>query len=317
MHSASWHRENGKMPGSQSRQHLEAENMLKPHGRFEYSAIIDRPKFTWPNGKKLAVYLALNLEHFSYGEGMGAKLAPSASPDVLNYAWREYGNRVGAWRMLSMFDKLDLPVSVLVNTSLYEHCPQLVKAFSDRGDEIVAHGYSNAFSQSDMAISEEREMIAQVSAAIKNHQGQLPKGWLSPWIAVSNDTPDLLAEQGYQYTLNWCHDDQPTWFKTTADKPFLSVPYPQELNDIPSIIGRHIEGDTFANMIIDQFDEMLEQSEQQPLVMGIALHAYITGQPFRLRHLRRALEHICKQRDSIWLCTAGDIAQHFGKVNQQ
>lgn len=88
-------------------------------------------------------------------------------------------------------------------------------------------------------------------------------------------------------------------------------------NDIPSIIGRHIEGDTFANMIIDQFDEMLEQSEQQPLVMGIALHAYIMGQPFRLRHLRHALEHICKQRDSIWLCTAGNIAEHFGESQPQ
>ena len=288
--------------------------MLKSHGRFEYSAIIDRPKFTWPEGKKLAVYLALNLEHFSYGEGMGAKLAPSANPDVLNYSWREYGNRVGAWRMLSMFNKLNLPISVLVNTSLYEHCPELVRAFAERGDEIVAHGYSNAFSQSDMAIEEEKTMIAEVSSAINKHQGLLPKGWLSPWIAVSEDTPDLLAEQDYHYTLNWCHDDQPTWFKTKSGKPFLSVPYPQELNDIPSIIGRHIEGDTFANMIIDQFDEMLEQSEEQPLVMGIALHAYITGQPFRLRQLRRAIEHICQKRDAIWLCTAGDIAEHFSKL---
>jgi peptidoglycan/xylan/chitin deacetylase (PgdA/CDA1 family) len=288
--------------------------MLSDHGRFPYSSIVERPSFSWPQEKKLAVYLALNLEHFSYGQGLGAKLAPSSEPDVMNYCWREYGNRVGAWRMLSMFDKLELPVSVLVNTSLYEHCPSLVRAFSERGDEIVAHGYSNAFAQSRMAADEEKSMISAVTEAIKIHHQAPPQGWLSPWIAISDVTPDLLAEHGYKYTLNWCHDDQPTWFKTRSGKPFLSIPYPQEINDIPAIIARHIEGDAFANMIIDQFDEMLEQSRDQSLVMGIALHAYITGQPFRLRHLRRALEHICQERDAVWICTAGDIARYFATL---
>ena len=242
---------------------------------------------------------------------MGAKLAPSSEPDVMNYCWREYGNRVGAWRMLALFDQLQLPLSVLVNTSLYEHCPSLVKACTDRGAEIVAHGYSNAFSQSSMAAVEEGDMIAAVTEAITNFQGSPPQGWLSPWIAISEITPDLLSENGYLYTLNWCHDDQPTWFQTRSGKPLLSVPYPQEINDIPSVVARHIEGNTFADMIIDQFDEMFEQSQEQSLVMGIALHAYITGQPFRLRHLRRALQQICKRREEIWLCTAGDIARHF------
>jgi allantoinase len=285
--------------------------MLTDHGRFSYSGITERSPFTWPEGKKLAVYIALNLEHFSYGQGMGAKLAPSSEPDVMNYCWREYGNRVGAWRMLSMFDRLKLPVSVLVNTSLYEHCPSLVRAYSNRGAEIVAHGYSNAFSQSAMAAEEENTMIGQVTETIKNFHNTRPQGWLSPWIAISELTPDLLAEHDYLYTLNWCHDDQPSWFTTRSGKPLLSVPYPQEINDIPSIVARHIEGDIFANMIIDQFDEMLEQSREQSIVMGIALHAYISGQPFRLRHLRRALQHICKKSDEIWLCTAGDIARHF------
>jgi allantoinase len=114
------------------------------------------------------------------------------------------------------------------------------------------------------------------------------RGWLSPWISESLATPDLLAETGYRYTLNWCHDDQPVPMRTRAG-PLWSVPYPQELNDIPMIVARQMDAKDFAQMIIDQFDEMLEQARHQPLVMGIALHPYIVGQPYRLRHLRRAL----------------------------
>ncbi len=285
--------------------------MLKHHGRFPYSAISERQDFNWPGDKRLAVYVALNLEHFSYGEGLGAQLAPSNHPDVLNYSWREYGNRVGAWRMLSLFEQLQMPVSVLVNTALYEHCPQLLAACSNAGHEIVAHGYANAFSQQKMSAAEERQMIGEVTNTIEKFDGKKPNGWLSPWIAQTDATVDILSEQGYKYTLDWCHDDQPGWLQTRAGKPILSIPYPQEINDIPAIIGRHVEATTFANMIIDQFDEMLEQSEEQSLVMGIALHPYITGQPFRLKQLRRALLHITDRRSKIWLCTAGDIADIF------
>jgi allantoinase len=288
--------------------------MLSHHHRFDYSPVTNRGPFEWPGGKRLAVYVALNLEHFSFGDGLGAKLAGAGEPDVLNFAWREYGNRVGAWRMLDLFDQLKLPVTVLVNTALYEHCPQLIAAYRQRGDEIVAHGYSNSFSQANMTEDEERDMLEKVCAAMAENEGMLPRGWLSPWIAESRVTPDLLVENGFEYTLNWCHDDQPTWLKTRSGKPLLSVPYPQEINDIPAIISRHIEGNTFADMIIDQFDEMLEHEE--PLVMGIALHPYITGQPFRLRQLRRALDHINQQRERIWLCTAGDIASHFKAVGE-
>jgi hypothetical protein len=131
-------------------------------------------------------------------------------------------------------------------------------------------------------------------------------GWLSPWIAESPDTPDLLAEAGYGYSLNWCMDDQPVWMETSAGR-LLSIPYPQEVNDIPAIVARKDSAADFADMIIDNFDEMLEQSAQQPLVMGIALHPYLVGQPYRLRHLRRALTHIASHREEIWLTRSGAI----------
>ena len=123
-------------------------------------------------------------------------------------------------------------------------------------------------------------------------------------------TPDLLAEAGYNYLLDWCMDDQPVWFRCRGGKRIMAVPYPQELNDIPAIVARKVGASDFADMIVDQFDEMRELSEARPLVMGVALHAYLVGQPHRLRHLKRALRHIASHRDAIWLTTPGAIARH-------
>ncbi|PWJ16529.1 polysaccharide deacetylase family protein [Jannaschia seohaensis] len=287
---------------------------LRHHGRFAYRAITDRPDYDWPDGRRLAVYLGLNLEHFAWGEGLGAELAPGGpQPDVLNYAWRDYGNRVGAWRMLELFDALDLPASILANSAMYAHAPELMAAFRARGDEIVGHGRTNAERQSVLDRAAEAALIAESTAVLRAAEGVAPQGWLSPWIAESEHTPDLLAEAGYGYTLNWCMDDQPIWMETTGGR-LLSIPYPQEANDIPSIVARKDGAGYFADMIIDNFDEMRAQSRGQPLVMGIALHPYLVGQPYRLRHLRRALTHIAAHRDEIWLCRAGEIHSYCRNV---
>ena len=287
---------------------------LAQHNRYDYSAIINRPDFHWPGGKRLAVYIGFNLEHFAFAEGLGGELAPGGpKPDVLNYAWRDYGNRVGVWRMLELFEQLQLPVSVLLNSAIYAYCPSVVDAFRQRGDEVVAHGRTNSERQGILPEAEERQLISETTEAIKQHEGKPPTGWLGPWISQSRVTPDLLQEQGYRYLLDWCHDDQPTWFRTRQGR-ILAVPYPQEINDIPAIMVRRASAAEFANMIIDNVDEMLVQSKQQPLVMGIALHPYIVGQPFRLRHLRRALTHIAEQRQDLWLTTTGAIAEYFEKL---
>ena len=287
---------------------------LTDHGRFPYSAIHRRPTYRWPNQTGLAVYLALNLEHFAFGEGAGAMIGPaSPQPDVLNFSWREYGNRVGAWRCLELFDQLQLPSAALINTALYDHCPELIQACVSRGDELVGHGHSNAERQGSWSEADETGLLAMCKNRIQQESGCATSGWLSPWISESKLTPDLLAETGYAYTLNWCHDDQPVPMQTRSGKTLWSVPYPQEINDIPMIVARQMDGKDFAQMIIDQFDEMLEQSQHQPLVMGIALHPYIVGQPYRLRHLRRALRHIAVARDAgtIWVTTPGAICEHM------
>ena len=294
-------------------QGADAFGPLASHGRFDYAPITRRRDYRWPNGAGLAVYLGFNLEHFAFGEGLGACIGPaSPQPDVLNYSWREYGNRVGAWRCLELFGGLAMPAGALINTALYDHCPELVAACAARGDELIGHGHSNAQRQAELGEDGERRLLEHCRSRIAQESGAAPAGWLSPWISESRSTPDLLAETGYRYTLNWCHDDQPVAMRTRSGRTLWSIPYPQELNDIPMIVSRQLDARDFARMIVDNFDEMLAQSARAPLVMGIALHPYIVGQPYRLRHLRSALEHIARRRDggAIWLATPGAICEH-------
>jgi allantoinase len=281
---------------------------LPTHGRYDYVPITRRANYSWPEGRRLAFYIAINLEHFSFGEGLGASLAPGGpQPDILNFAWRDYGNRVGTWRMLEMLDALRLPACAIANAAMFDYAPELPLAFHARGDEIVAHGRTNSERQGDLAETEEAKLIADSTEILARHVGKAPRGWLSPWISESHVTPDLLHEAGYAYLLDWCHDDQPTWFRTRRGK-ILAMPYPQEVNDIPAIVARRMNASDFADMILDQFREMSRQSAAQPLVMGVALHPYIFGQPYRLRHLRRALSDIAGGRDQIWVTTPGAIA---------
>ena len=285
---------------------------LAHHNRYAYSPITERPDFSWPGGARLAVYLGMNIECFSFGGGLGAELAPGGpQPDVLNYAWRDYGNRVGAWRMLELFDALELPCTALVNSLIYDEAPGLAEAFQARGDEIAGHGRTNAERQGILPEKEERRLIAEATQVLTERSGAAPRGWLGPWISQSAVTPDLLQEAGYEYLLDWCHDDQPTWMETRGGR-ILSVPYPQELNDIPQIVGRKREGAEFADMIIDAFDVMIEESARRPLVMGIALHGYLMGHPHRLKHLARALSHIQRAGgERVWWATAGAINAHY------
>jgi peptidoglycan/xylan/chitin deacetylase (PgdA/CDA1 family) len=285
---------------------------LPHHARYEYSPIPARADFAWPDGKRLAVYVGMNVECFGFASGLGAELAPGGpQPDVLNHAWRDYGNRVGLWRMIELFDRLAMPCTALINSEIYAAAPGLAEAFLARGDEIAGHGRSNAERQGILSETEEAALIAEATAVLTAQTGLAPKGWLGPWISQSAVTPDLLHEAGYEYLLDWCHDDQPTWMQTRKGR-ILSVPYPQELNDIPQIVGRKREGAEFCDMILAAFDVMLAESARRPLVMGIALHGYIMGQPHRFYHLERALTQLrAKAGDAVWFATAGAINDHF------
>jgi allantoinase len=287
---------------------------LPTHGRYDYSPIVARKPYDWPNGTRLAVYFALGIEHYAFDEGMTENLVPGVPrPDVLNTSWRDYGNRVGAWRLLELFAQYRWPLSILLNTALYEHAPALLDACRKSRCEVIAHGYSNSDVMSGMDEATEAAYITSVTAQIHEHEGVRPNGWASPWIAETRSTPDLLADAGYQYLLDWCMDDQPVWMKTRGGR-ILSVPYSQELNDSSAIIGRQTAAAEFADMIVDQFDELRRAAEGGPLVMSVILHAFISGQPFRLRALSRALQHIAGHQDLIWLTQPGQIASNFAAV---
>ncbi len=286
--------------------------MLPVHGRYDFSPIDERPHYAWPEGRTLAFYIAVNIEHYAFLRGGG--MDPhnrGAGPTHRNYSWRDYGNRVGIWRIFNLLDALQLPATVMLNGLVAEHYPQIMARLAARQDEICGHGVTNSQTLRDVAENDEVGIIRETTRLIEQHTGSRPQGWLGPGATSNAITPDLLKENGYRYVLDWPADDQPFWMSTRAG-PILSVPYPMEMNDAGAQVLRDHTGRELCDMIVDQFEEMLEQSERQPLVFSLALHGFIVGQPHRTRNLRRALQHCLqpKYRERLWITRAGAIADH-------
>jgi polysaccharide deacetylase len=291
---------------------------LKRHNRYGFSPITDRKDFTWPGGKRMAFYVALNVEHFSFGDGLGLTATATSTgpqPDVRNFGWRDYGLRVGIWRIFDMMDELKLPMCHLINSVVCEEMPQIVARIRTRGDEVVGHGYTNSERQSDMDADAEAQMIAHTTATLEKRCGRRPYGWMGPWISETPITPDLLQENGYTFVMDWPADDQPFWMNTRAGR-IMSIPYPIELNDTPTMVTRAQSATDFHRMIIDQFEEMLRLSESQSLVCGLSLHTFCTGQPFRLTQVRQALQAVLKHPrfDNVWVTTPGEIAKYAASL---
>jgi peptidoglycan/xylan/chitin deacetylase (PgdA/CDA1 family) len=281
--------------------------VLPSHDRYDYSPIVERPTYEWPNGTRLAFYVALNVEAFPFGEGMGPELNPrQPEPDVVNHSWRDWGNRVGIWRLLELLDEFGLPASALINTAIYDGCPQIPQALRRRGDEIVGHGHTNAERQAEMDTEAEARMIAAVTARLHAEEGRAPQGWMGPWVNETHRTPDLLALNGYSYVMDWMMDDQPVLLRTTHG-PLVALPYARPTNDITALHGAKWTPAAWADTLIDQVDEMLRQSRHQPLVFNISLHPYLMH-AFRLKHLRRFFEYLDSVRDQLWVARSGDIA---------
>lgn len=284
---------------------------LRQHGRYPYSPIVERPVYDWPDGRRLAVYIAVNVETFPFGEGLGPELnARQPEPDVVNHGWRDWGNRVGVWNLLEALDEHQLPAAALLNTAVYDHHPQIAAAFRARGDEVVGHGRTNAERAADMSPEAEREMIDACTARISAEEGAAPAGWMSPWVNESAQTPELLAEAGYQYTLDWPMDDQPVWLSTST-RPLLALPYARPTNDISALLGAKMAPRAWVETLFDALEGMLDQSRRQPLVFNLSLHPYLIGHAFRLQPFRRFLMHLASLRNDLWLTRPGDITRHM------
>jgi allantoinase len=287
---------------------------LPKHGRYEHSAIRDRATYDWPNGARLALTVVSNIEHFAFRAGLGTDSAqPGAPQNQRNYAWRDYGNRVGLWYLLDLLDELEVPSAHNVNAAVLDACPEMVPALMARGDEFIAHGRTNSERQDVMWEDDERRLIAESRDSIIRHTGTAPKGWLGPYICQTSVSLDLLKQEGFSYMLDWPADDQPFWMQTSHG-PILSVPYSIELNDSPALVFRQHSGAEFEQMIVDQFDELLHQSAKYPVVCSVVVHPFIIGQPFRLRAFRRAMKHILQHRDRLWVTRPGEIAQFIEKL---
>jgi peptidoglycan/xylan/chitin deacetylase (PgdA/CDA1 family) len=273
---------------------------LAAHERYDYAPISSRSHAPWPDGKRLAVYVAIGLEEYDFGTGQTEDLFEDVpAPDLVNASWRDYGNRVGAFRLLKRLESFGIPPTILLNTAVYDSAPELIAEARRVGAEFIGHGITNSDSLAGLTADEERRYLTAVSDRILAQEGTAPLGWSSPWLTHTENTIDLLAETGYGYVLDLRLDDQPVWLNT-AERPLLAMPYGLELNDSTSMVGRHVSASGFANMIIDEFDELLLHAQEQPLVMSIVVHSFISGAPFRLRQLTRALEHITRHRDEVW-----------------
>lgn len=277
---------------------------LPTPNRYSYSPINARRDYSWPEGARLAMYIAVNIEHFSYEHD------DAGEPGVLAWGLHDYGNRVGVWRLLDLLDELSLPAAALVNTSIYDYAPEVPAAFRERGDEIVGHGATNSQRLGVLDADAERSLLTEVTDSLTVHEGIRPQGWLSPFLSESDRTLDLLAELGYRYVLDWRMDDQPVALRTDHGD-ILAVPYARELVDKIAVEMRHVSAADYAEMITDTFDEMLLQAEGGPLVGCISVHPYVIGQPHRLHHLRRALSYLTSSQGPVWWTTPGAIAQHI------
>lgn len=274
--------------------------------RFDYLPITDRPVIKWPNNARVALWVAPNIEWYEY-----TPLSRPTQPDIQSYSYRDYGNRIGFWRMLDVMDKYNIRCCVCLNGAMLDHCPEIRDAMVARNWDYMAHGFYNTRPITAYSIEEERAYWADIIATVKKHTGKQIKGRLGAGGGNTVNTPDLMAEFGLLYHTDWMMDDQPVPLKVKNGAKFIHVPYSFQLND-SSLNGQHRDAAYFAQMIKDQFDVLYEEGAESGKVMCIALHPYITGKAHRIKYLDEAFRYI-KTHDKVWYTTGDDIAEYYIK----
>jgi peptidoglycan/xylan/chitin deacetylase (PgdA/CDA1 family) len=276
---------------------------------YDYSPIVDRPKLVWPGGARVAFYVGLNIEHFEIDKPSTSIWPGTADlvPDPLNYGWRDYGVRVGIWRMIETFDRYGIRPSVLLNSDVTSRYPQIIEAGRRRGWAWLAHGETNSRLHANLDRDEEVRVLARIVETIEKATGSRPKGWMGPGLTETFETPHLLRDLGLTYVLDWTADDQPFALNIPG---MASVPYSVELNDIGLFVGKSFTGEDFYRAIVDQFDQLYRDGAQSGRVMALALHPFVTGQAYRAPYLARALDYISRH-EGVWMTTSDEIAEHF------
>jgi peptidoglycan/xylan/chitin deacetylase (PgdA/CDA1 family) len=279
---------------------------------YRYSPIVQRPPIEYPDDKRCAVYIGLNIEHFHLGRPSTSVTPITAGlpVDPMNFGWRDYGTRVGVWRMIELLDELDLRASVLLNAEVCEQYPQIVAAGVDRDWAWCGHGLTNSALWTNMSLEEERVQLQEIVGTLTTATGTAPRGWLGPALTETENTLGLLAELDFSYSLDWVADDQPFPLEVEGYR-FISVPYSVEINDIPAFLDRGMSAPEFGQAIVDHVEILRAESGRRPGgVLGIALHPFLSNQPFRHRYLAEALTRL-RELDDVWFTTSDEIAAWY------
>jgi peptidoglycan/xylan/chitin deacetylase (PgdA/CDA1 family) len=274
---------------------------MLPTERITYDPIVGRKKQTLPDGARMAVWVIVNVEEWDIQKTMPRTvLTPPAGgspmPDIPNWAWHEYGNRVGFWRLLETLDNLKITAALAINGTAIKAYEPISRAAVERKWEFIGHGLTQTNMQH---VKNEREDIIATRAAIERITGRRPRGWLGPGLTETWETPDLLIEEGFDYVCDWVLDDQPVWLKTRT-KPILNVPYTQECNDVAMMLIQHHAATEYRNRAIDQFNQIYSDSADSARIMALVVHPYIMGAPHRSRYFREALEHMRAHKDVVF-----------------
>ena len=274
---------------------------MLPTERITFDPIVGRKKQTLPDGARMAVWVIVNVEEWDIQKTMPRTvLTPPAGgspmPDIPNWAWHEYGNRVGFWRLLETLDTLKITAALAINGTAIKAYEPISRAALERKWEFMGHGLTQTNMQH---VKNEREDIAQTRAEIERVTGRRPRGWLGPGLTETWETPDLLIEEGFDYVCDWVLDDQPVWLKTRT-RPILNVPYTQECNDVAMMLIQHHAATEYRNRAIDQFNQIYSDSRDSARVMALVVHPYIMGAPHRSRYFREALEHMRTHKDVVF-----------------
>ena len=279
------------------------------HDRFDYSPIIDRPRLSWPNGARVAVWVIPNIEHFLFDRPSTRLTNLPVNPDVLNYSWRDYGVRVGIWRMMEVMERYGVKGTVALNSDVCARYPRIIEEGKKLGWEWMGHGNNNSTLFAGQSEAEERALIKEIVTTISKSVGEAPRGWLSPALSETMRTLDILADNGVEYVGNWVNDDQPYPMRVKKGS-MIAMPYSVEINDIPALLDLHQSPETFGQMICDQFDVLYEDGAQTGRVMSICLHPFLVGYPHRSKYFAKALHHITS-RQEVWLTTGGAIVDWY------
>jgi peptidoglycan/xylan/chitin deacetylase (PgdA/CDA1 family) len=282
------------------------------NARFDYLPIVDRKPMKLPKGARVAVWVIVNVEEWDIQKPMARTVLPppgggsNPAPDVPNYAWFDYGMRVGVWRFLEVLGRHKVKATVSLNGIVCVDYPRLVQAFVQADWELMGHSYI----QRPTPLEEDQAgNIRKTMAAIKEACGGPPRGWMGPGLTEVWDTPDLLAAEGIEYVCDWVNDDLPYDLKVKSGR-LVSIPYTVELNDIPIFVLQHHPAEELSRRIKDQFDTLYAEGKKQPRILAIALHPYNTGVPHRIKYLDRALAYI-KKHPGVLFWKGGEILDWY------